>query len=69
MYLCEKFYVSVSPEDKNDQTIVFRWDSQESSFRDVACAETARLPLVTLSFPTTWNVNVMAGNVASLLSL
>lgn len=69
MYLCEKFYVSVSPEDKNDQMIVFRWDFQESSFRDVACAETARLPLVTLSFPTTWNVNVMAGNVASLLSL
>lgn len=69
MYLCEKFNVSVSPEDKNDQMIVFRWDSQESSFRDVACAETARLPLVTLSFPTTWNVNVMAGNVASLLSL
>ena len=69
MYLCEKFYVSVSPEDKNDHMIVFRWDSQESSFKDVACAETARLPLVTLSFPTTWNVNVMAGNAASVLSL
>ena len=42
------------PWRQNGQMIVLRWDFQESSFKDVACAETTRLPLVTLSFPTTW---------------
>ena len=69
MYLCENLYFSVSPEDKSGQMIVLRWDFQESSSKDVDCAETTRLPLVTLLFPTTWNIDAMAGKVAPLLSL
>lgn len=63
-----KNYFSVSPEDKNGQMTVLKWDFKESSFQDADCAESTRLPLIILPFPTTWSIDVMARNAASLLS-
>lgn len=45
---------------------VFGWGFQESSFKAIDCAES---PLVILPLPTTWNIDVMAGNTALVFSL